>query len=482
MTPNVPLQAWLPDADPTAPGVIAEVENLLPTLRGYAPDYSLAVSQRYPVTLPARVFSADSTFYAGAGVCLFGTATGLYAAQDGTLVDRSRATAYATINEGYEWRFATFATASGTYVLATNALNILQVTANITTTDFADVASAPLGNTICVQRNFVLLGNFLTGSWPYDDGWRCSAQEDHTDWTPDIATQSAQGRLTQTPGGIVRLIAYQDSVIAFKATSTYRGTYTGPTANTWSFPLISRSVGLVSHDAVCEADGVLYWMGPAGFYAYAGGQIQRIAGAPWNYAKKLLRGLNTVQCVWDPVRRLVRWYINSTTLEDGRAYGIAYHPDSNKWGRFQDNSNCAFALPVDAVPTLDGYDEFIADLADWTTFGPVGCIDAATNQLLTYSGQPGASSLITGDIGDDDAVTGMLRARLRFQRAPTTSTMTHYHRQELGAALVTGATATRSDGKYDISYAARWHRVKFAQTGMCEVSGFSVGPARAGSR
>ncbi len=473
----------MPDADPTTPGVIAEASNFIPTDRGYAPDFSMATSQRFPVTLPARVFSADSTFLDnGSPLCLFGTATNLYVADGATLTLRSRAAPYATINAGTEWRFATFMTASGTFVMASNALNDMQVTSNASTTNFADLAGAPRANTICVQRNFVIGAQFFTGAWPYQDGWWCCGQENHTTWTPDIATQAARGRLTVTPGAIIRLVAFQDSVIAFKFASMYRGFYSGPTDNTWSFPLLSKSIGLISHDAVAEADGVLYWMGTAGFYRYAGAQIERISGSPWATAKTLIRGLNTVRCVWDPVRRVVRWYVGSPALEDGKTYGFTYHVDTGRWGTFLDNSNCAFSIPIDRVPTIDGYDQFVIDPIEWTTFSPVGVIDSTTNALMTYSGPPAASSFTTGDIGDDDAVTGMMRARVRFLSAPTTATITHYHRMQLGDALTTGETATRTDGKYDISHASRWHRLKFLQTGNYEVSGFRVLPARAGNR
>ena len=483
VTPNIQPLSWMPDADPTTPGVIVEASNFIPTERGYAPDFSMATSQRFPVTLPDRVFSADATFLtSGAAMCLFGTATNLYVADGPTLTLRSRAAPYVTINAGFAWRFATFMTFSGTFVLATNAINDMQVTSNVSTTNFSDLAGAPRANTICVQRNFVIGADFVTGAWPYNDGWWCCGQEDHTTWTPDIATQAARGRLTVTPGTIIRLVPFQDTVIAFKFASTYRGIYTGPTANTWSFPLLSKSIGLISHDAVAEADGVLYWMGTAGFYRYAGTQPERLRGSPWNTVKNLIRGLNTVRCVWDPVRRVVRWYVGSPALSDGKAYGFAYHVDTGRWGSFLDNSNCAFSMPADRVPTVDGYDQFVIDPIEWTTFAPVGVIDATTNALMTYSGAPGASSFTSGDIGDDDSVTALMRARIRFQRAPTTSAMTNYHRMDLGDALTTGVTQSRSSGKYDISQSARWHRATFLQTGRYEVMGYSVNPAPAGKR
>lgn len=480
MTPNIPILSWAPDADPTTPGLITDLENLLPTTRGYAPDYSLAASKRMPLTLPARVLSADAAQIESAYVAFFGTASNIYVGQDSTLTLRSRVAPYAPTNEGLEWRFAVL----GQRVVATNPLNALQSTPNCTTTSFSDVAGGPSGTTICVQRNFVVQASFLslTAAWPYLDGWWCSAQEDATDWTVDIATQCARGRLTATPGGIIRLISFQDTIIAFKFNSMYRGTYTGPTANTWSWPVLSASIGIISHDAVCEAEGALYWMGPNGFYTYNGAQIQRLPNAPWSVAKDLVKGLRTVRCVYDPIRRLVRWYLTSDALSDGKAYGIALHLETGRWGRFQDNSNCVFNIAVDRVPTLTAFSAFQADSMPWTAQRPVAVIDATTNEVKTYSAAPAASSFTTGDIGSDDDVVAMTKARLRCLTSPTTSSMTHYHRMNLGDTLTTGETASRSDGKYDISHAARWHRLKFAQTGAYEVSGFSVEPVRSGRR
>ena len=114
------------------------------------------------------------------------------------------------------------------------------------------------------------------------DGWWCSALEDYTDWTPDVATQCTQGRLLQTPGGIIRLIAFGNYIIAFKNNSMLRGTYIGAPL-VWRWDVISTSVGLVGHDAVCDAEGVLYWLAEDGFSRFAGGAPQKIASAPWRW-------------------------------------------------------------------------------------------------------------------------------------------------------------------------------------------------------
>ncbi len=476
MTPNVPLLSWTPDADPTIPGVMVDVENMLPTTRGYAPDYELTDSGYAVGTLASRCYGANFVQFALATPVTFvGTDSAVFVTWGGTLTDLSRATPYTTINYPYEgWRFAAF----GDVALCVSLLNQLQETSNPHGgTDFANVSGAPSAGTMCVQSNFVMLGRFGGGSWPYGDGWWCSAQEDHTDWTPDVATQCVQGRLLQTPGSIVRLVAFGNYVIAFKQGSMLRGTYIGA-PQVWRWDVISTSVGLFGHDAVCDAEGVLYWLAEDGFYRFAGGAPQRIASAPWRWFQASLYdalNLSNVQCHWDPARRAVRWYYMNDATATLNA-GLAYHPETDRWGRFTKTIEWA---------TNSYYEYCGLDVAGETSNRVLNAavVVDSSHALQCYAGDDIAnSSFTTGDIGDDEAVTGNFSARVRFVQAPASSSATHYHRMVLSDALTTGTTTTRSDGKYDLAAASRWHRLKFSQTGMCEPIGFSVDVKPAGRR
>jgi hypothetical protein len=482
MTPNIPLIAWKPDADPTVPGVIAEVSNLLPTTRGYAPDGAEINSSYYLMTMPATAGNysegAKTLYFPDGQVRVYvGSGGKLYLLNFSapTALDVSRLSgAYTSGIDG--WEFAQF----GDFALAVNGANVMQAMGT-PYTRFADVAGSPAARTIAVNKNFVVAGcisPFYTPAWPYEDGWWCSAQENHTSWTPDIATQCARGRLTATSGFIVRLIAYRDSIIAFKSNSMYRGDYTGPTANTWSFPLLSRSIGLVGRNAICEAENRLYWLGADGFYVYDGASVNRISSAPWNYINATCGPFffnSEIYARWDRIRRCVRFYMQNRS--NGYApFGLAYHIDTDRWGTFATNAACAFELRVEFVrsPASANADSF---------YFPLAVIDRTDLKIKVVGGDvPGASSFTTGDIGDDDQVTAMMRGRVRFLSAPTTSTMAHTHRMDLSDALTSGATVSRASGKYDVSHAARWHRMKFEQTGMYEVTGFSVGPQAAGKR
>jgi len=260
VTPNIPIAAWAPDGDPTIPGVMMEVENLRPTLRGYAPEFSMSSSGDYAVTLGAEPLTTDVIRDQIGNVrTVFCTTTTIQYIEPATtsVVDRTRSGGgYAAASAASPWRFASF----GNATLACHPANPLQGTAQIGTTAFSNVSGAPQATTIACNRNFVVIANFGGGGSTDAAGWRCSALEDYTDWTVDIATQAAGGTLTATPGPIVRLIAWRDYILAFKGNSFYRGQYVGAAANTWSWPVISTNVGLIAHDAICEVDGVLYWI------------------------------------------------------------------------------------------------------------------------------------------------------------------------------------------------------------------------------
>jgi hypothetical protein len=476
MTPNVPILAWSPDTDPTVPGVLTDVENLLPTERSYAPDFALAAPAEWAVTLPGECYGIAGLTYQNQGTAIyFATGSDLHYTVGPSYATVTRSAGpYSMVTANMPWRFAAFRDAT----IAVHPVNATQSTP-VHGFLFSDLAGAPKAATIAVQRNFVILGAIDDGAYK-PDGWACSALEDYTDWTPDIATQAATGRLTATQGAIVRLIPFGDYVIAFKARSMYRGQYVGAASNTWSWPVVSTDVGLISHDAVCEADGVLYWMGEDGFYRWAGGgQPQRIATAPWRWLRSRLEsGTPTnprVEAVWDSVRRCVRWFIHVARTGFAGPYCLAYHVDTGRWGRTDINVQRAFQLPSATVASV----ETAALLAKAAV---PGYVDGLSVSIQTHAGDPLSSSFTSGDIGDDDQVFALTRTRLRYLTAPSSSYATHYHRMNLGEALTTGDWTSQVDGKYDFSQSARWHRVQFSQTGRYEVVGMQVEVPRAGRR
>lgn len=473
MSPNFPLIAWSPDADSTSPGLISNVTNMIPTARGYAPDYGMSDAVINAATLPLRAISAD-LLQPGVSdpILVLGTTDGLYAVSAG-LKTLTRASPYNSATFLRAWRFAAF----GPAVLAVQFNNVLQRTLGASAgTAMVNVSGAPTADTMCVQSGFVMLGNtYSTAGWAYVDGWWCSALQDETDWTLDVATQCARGRLTQTPGAIVRMVTYQNDIIAFKGTSILRGTYVGQANGVWQWTVVSTEVGLASHNAVVEADGLLYFVGNDGFYRFNGGGLERIRSAPWEWyvVDRASDYAGFASGAYDPVRRVVRWHYGQTgeTLDSC----LTYHPDSDRWGHTNSNCSIPINVPYEALPS-------VKSLATKRTIFPAGIMDATSKKPRIYSATPNESALDTGDVGDDDTVTTLTKVRARFLSAPTVSFARHLHRMRLSDALSLGDEVARVDGKYDFSRAARWHRVSFSQTGMYEIVGFSVNAPGSGKR
>lgn len=475
MTPNIPIIAWSPDLDPTQPGVLVDVHNMLPTRRGYAPEFPLD-SPYSLTTLPSECCGAGMiTLDNGLSFTLVATATKIYDGGGGGLSDKSRTSGgvYAGVSRDFPWQFAAFQNVT----LAVNSQEATQASTAISTTPFSNLAGAPRGSTIAVQRNFVLIAD-LTQPAIQADGWACSALEDYTDWTPDIATQAATGRLTATPGPILRLIAFRDNVIAFKERGVYRGTYVGAADNTWAWPVVSREIGLLNRDAVCEAEGVLYWMGQDGFYRWAGGTIERIQSAPWGwFTSQRVTSATGVRCqaVFDPVRRVVR-FVLFQTLNASTQTVLSYHVDTDRWGRSRLPVEWAFQYGSSLSSSMESQQSL------WFK-NTVGYVRTDDRALVTHLGSADVTSTFTtGDIGDDDQAFALTGVRARFLTAPSSSYVEHYYRSNLGDPLTDGEVAQRVDGKYDLSQSARWHRLRFTQTGRYEVTGISVNMPRAGRR
>jgi hypothetical protein len=475
ITPNINLSAWAPDADPTVPGVLADVDNLFPTARGYAPDFEFGDSAYSDITLPAEPYGVQLVKFATrTPLLMVGTAQNLYSYQGITQVDLTRASvAYTATSSGRPWRFSSFDDAA----FAVSLDNPLQRTADPGGTDFSDVSAGPKAATIATNFNFMVAGGTGFGSAEAGgNAWACSAFENPTSWTADVATQAARGTLTATPGGIIRMIAFGPYIMAFKFASLYRGQYTQNPAQPWTWPVVSESIGVVGHDAVVAAEGALYWMARTGFYRSRGGAPERIGSAPWDY---VMRTANTAyisltQAQWDPTRRLVRWYMWAGV--SGLDLCVAYHPDSDRWGKSTVSIEWAANNNVEIMPVL-GRANTDAQIYD----API-VIAKTTHKLRSWMTTPGSSYFETGDIGEDDAARIMTRARVRYAIKPTASTATHKHRATLGDALTTGESCVLADGKHDFSQAARWHRVRVANSGAYEVLGISLEVQNSGRR
>jgi hypothetical protein len=136
--------------------------------------------------------------------------------------------------------------------------------------------------------NFVMLGNIDVGGTVTEDEVFWSALQNPEDWTPSIATQCGRYRFLDTPGPLTALMAYKDTMLAFKSSSMYVGEYVGPPF-VWAWRLVSEQIGVAQWQPhICALDDKVYFVHTSGIWQWDGAQLQNISRPVWSTIRSQL--------------------------------------------------------------------------------------------------------------------------------------------------------------------------------------------------
>ncbi|MGL4574044.1 MAG: hypothetical protein ACRCV9_04555, partial [Burkholderiaceae bacterium] len=217
----IPFAGFIPDADWTVPGAIADCVNLIPTEKGMAGGPTPIVAVPGLAALPGVCRGAAVLVNTlGSRRNFAGTQTALYELTGSTWTNVGRVVAYTGSPEA-RWSFTQF----GNAALAANDADVIQAS---TAGAFADIAGAPAAKILVSAKDFVIA--FATNEGTFGDQpdrWWCSAFQNHTSWTPSLATQATSGRLVGSPGGITAAAMLGGYAVAYKERSLYLGQYVG---------------------------------------------------------------------------------------------------------------------------------------------------------------------------------------------------------------------------------------------------------------
>lgn len=475
-----PLLGFTPDIDPTTKGAIVDCANLIPTLKGMRSGFS--ETSTGIAALAAVCHGAAVLKKLDSSARLFaGTTTKLYEGNSSTWSDVSR-----TVGGSYNgttetvWRFAQY----GNVSIAAQPNDTIQY--SVSTGNFEDISGAPYATVVETVGDFVMALNYNDGT-DTPDGWFCCALGDYTDWTPSIATQCANGRLTSTPGDIRGGKRLGDTIVAYKERAVYLGIYSGPPV-IWEWREISNTVGAPCHEVIIpivttQGGQAHIFMGYDDFYYFDGSRPVPV-GSPvkeWFFNRVNRQYMHLSKGLHDPFNKRIYWYYPTTdsTLDSC----IVYNYSSNKWG----TDDRTIEACVDYLNAGETYATFEADYATyadepsitygspfWNSATPIAAIFDTSHNLNTLTGTSSTSSFTIGDVGDDMMFYVVSRVKPRYLTRPTSATMTNYYRNELGDSLSTDATTVMSEGRFDILRSARWHRFKFDHTGDMEVTALNV--------
>jgi hypothetical protein len=469
----IPFIGFLPDADEHLQGVITDCEMMLPTMKGYkgAPSFVSATD-----ALSAACRGAAYVLKLDNSTRLFaGTQTKLYELAGTSWNDVSKVGDYVGSGDSV-WRFAQF----GDVSLAVNGTDAFQYSNG--SGAFADLSGAPKAAVIETVQGFVMVGNYNDGS-SVPDGIYWSAYLDYSDWTPDVATQSGNLRLLDTPGEVRGLKRLGQYAIAYKEQSMYLGVNNGPPV-LWGFTFVSGEIGAVSHESIVSIETAHFFISRTDIFMFDGARPVPIGEGvrEWffndlnsDYAFKI-RGFhdkNTAQ---------ILWYYPSTSSTGELDSCIVYNYRTRKWGRANRTIEACLEYLTGALTyagleaaytTYDTIPSVSYGSPFWTTSTPNSAVFDSSHVLGTLNGASLTSSITTGAVGDDVQMTMVSRVQPRFLNDPTSGSMTNYYRMTDGAAYTTDATSTISNARFDVLREARWHKFKLDFTGDVELNGNS---------
>jgi hypothetical protein len=482
------ILGFAPDLDPAEPGILVDTDNVYPTLRGIG-----ALPSPKDIGFPAltkRVVGGISLANVTGSVRTFaGTADRLYEAGASAWTDVSVTGGY-TGSDDSRWRFAQF----GNVTLATNKVDPMQ---SSTSGVFANLGGTPpksaLIETVGLAEGvFAFAADTNDGTDDLQDRWWSSAIGNHADWVPNIATQAANGRLVDTPEGIIGLKKFGIKIILYKERAMYIGEYMGPPI-IWGMSLISNNIGAVSHEAVVDIGNAHIFAGYDDFYYFdgsrpvsIGSQVREFFRSDYSYTYR-----RKIMALHDWNRGIIHWFYPSSRSSTGLADKvITYNYRADKWAR----SDVATLLGVVGLtaeypvsyntqgPTWDQMGSFYATWDDlpqisydspfWLGDSSKPAFFSSGHKFFIMRGDPESSSIVTGDYGDHFRFSAIRDMRASYFSEPTVAKLTNFYRSVRGAPLVKGVTTTQQNGRFNVRRSSRWHRFRLDFTGPMEILGF----------
>lgn len=460
-----PIIGFAPDADPTTPGVLTDCANIIPFESGFLGAPTAVPVQATVLAAPSRG-SVVATKLDGTRRLFAGTQTNLYELAGTVWTDRSKAGNYTGSVES-RWSFCQF----GDTTLASNLADPMQ---SSTAGVFADVPTAPKAKIIVsASNNFVIAFNTNDATFGVspDRWWNC-AQGNQNDWVPSVSTGATTGRLVAREGAIQAALPLGDYVVAYKSRGVFLGSFVGAPVS-WQWTLVpGGECGAVGPEAVCDVGGVHFIVGEDDFWMFDG---TRPVGLGEGVLRDWFRRTSSqtfryrTKCTYDRQRNLVWVSYPSNTSTGACDRTLAIHMGNKRWGRADVvvQSALNFISPGVTINGLDAYSSTINGLPAvpfdsqyWLAGGRLYAYFDANNQLVSNNGATGASSFISGDMGDDESVATLDNFRVRFTRAPASAQATGTWFMNEGDEPNIGETCVLNEGKFDLLQSGRFHRVR----------------------
>ena len=485
---------FLPDAETITPEVVVALTNCTPTVRGYA---GIESGIDIGIAAPAEAITGAALCLplSGDPVLFAGTNDSLLKGGTASWTDVTDAANYAS---GYNastarWRFVQFG--NSTFAIA-DGIQLQEYT--VGDTDFGKVANAPKAAYMETAAGFVMLANtndtdtgLSTAYGSQGNRWWCSQIFNPTGtWAPDVATQATTGLLVDSPGPITGLARLGSDIVAFKKSAVHVGRYVGPPI-VWQWQRMPGDIGCNVQEAAVSIGNMILFIGEEDIYSFDGVSKPQSIGAgirEWFFSNLNKSYANLISGVHDQANGRVFWWYPSGT--DGTLNSVLiYNYRRDAWGHATATARIAIRAQASGV-IYDNFDDLVVASTGVATPTYNDIMDIPYNsglfqggiilpsyigsddKVYTLSGEAGSWSFTTGDIGDQSTVTLLRGVRPRWRTRPTTSTLAHRHRMDLGDAPTTKPAVSLSSDRFNVLHASRWHSWTLSCTGTGEIESF----------
>jgi hypothetical protein len=283
--------------------------------------------------------------------------------------------------------------------------------------------------------------------------------------------------------------------VAYKEREMFLAVYAGP-PTVFDVQRIPGDQGCVGPEAVVDIGGAHIFRGADNFWLFDGSRPIPIAnGAVQRWFIDNVSAAYQYRTIasYDRNNGLVWFFYPSSSSGTGQPdAAIVYHLATKRWGRANRTIEAAMnyvngGVTWDTLNTIattwDTLPNQPWDSQAWQTSGRSLAVFDTSHNLKTLTGGGENSSLTTGDIGDDDAVSFVQQTRLRFYTAPTSATVAGTINTNPGeTAVVAGSGTMMTGGKFPIRQTGRWHRFAYQFVGNQEVAAHGVMAAAGGGR
>jgi hypothetical protein len=393
-TQRITFTEWTPD-QPSVVENLSVAKNVVPAAVGFTPfplaeNYSNSASELLNNVFAGK-FSNTTQVFAGGASKLFRL--------DGSnlnMNDVSKSGGYTNIDQ---WYFTQF----GDTVIAANNKDKLQAFTLGSSTTFNDLAaSAPVAEYVTVVRDFVVAANLDSGTSPNKVQW-CNIN-DETNWTSGAASQADYQIIAD--GGNIHGITGGETGLILMDRAIVRMTYIGSPLF-FQFDTIARGLGCVEGKSVAKYGNQTFFLGEEGFYSCDGTTVTPIGNEKvdrWFASQANPSKLDTMSATVDPFRKIVIW--NFLDNFANRQL-LIYNWQVQKWSYGSTDVNYV-ASSATAGATLEGMDLYgnmdtIQTSFDSRLFsgGKFLLAGARGDKVVTFTGQPSAAQIDTGEIGSE---------------------------------------------------------------------------------